>query len=56
MASAYAFGRFVSGYATGRVADSIGRKPVIIGGLLSIMVFSLAFGLSPTFGFAVACR
>lgn len=56
VASAYAFGRFVGGYATGRVADSIGRKPVIIGGLLSIMVFSLAFGLSPTFSFAVASR
>ncbi|CAN0523010.1 unnamed protein product, partial [Scytosiphon promiscuus] len=38
------------------VADSVGRKPVIIAGLLSIMVFSLAFGLSPTFGFAITTR
>lgn len=56
VASAFTFGRFVSSYALGHVTDSVGRKPVIIGGLISIMVFSLAFGLSPTFEFAVSSR
>ncbi|CAM9485595.1 unnamed protein product, partial [Laminaria digitata] len=56
VASAFTFGRFVSSYPLGKVADSVGRKPVMIAGLLSIMVFSMAFGLSPTFGFAITTR
>ncbi|CAM9883399.1 unnamed protein product, partial [Laminaria digitata] len=56
VASAFTLGRFVTSYSLGQVTDSIGRKPVIISGLLSIMVFSVAFGLSPTFGFAVSSR
>ena len=56
VASAFTFGRFVSGYPLGQVTDAVGRKPVIIAGLLSIMVFSLTFGLSPTFGFAITTR
>ena len=56
VASAFTFGRFVSGYPLGQVTDAVGRKPVIISGLLSIMVFSLTFGLSPTFGFAITTR
>lgn len=56
VASAFTFGRFVSGYPLGHLTDTMGRKPIMIGGLLSIALFSLAFGLSPTFGFAVGSR
>ena len=56
IASAFTFGRFVSSYALGHLTDSFGRKPVIIGGLLSIVTFSLAFGMSPSFGFAISSR
>lgn len=43
-------------YALGHISDSIGRKPVIVAGLLSMVVFPLAFALSPTFGFALLSR
>lgn len=56
IASAITLGRFVSAYPLGHVTDSIGRKPVIIGGLLSIMMFSVTFGLSTNFAFAMASR
>lgn len=56
IASSFTFGRFVGSYALGHLTDSIGRKPVIVVGLLSMTVFSLAFALSPTFGFALLSR
>lgn len=56
VASAFTFGRLLSGYAWGYVADSWGRKPVVIIGLASIAVLSTAFGLSESFASAVACR
>ena len=56
VASAFTFGRFLSGYALGHVTDAVGRKPIIVSGLFSIMVLSVAFALSPTFGFAVGSR
>lgn len=56
VASAFTFGRFGSGYPLGYLTDSMGRKPIIVSGLFSVMLFSLAFGLSPTFGFAVGSR
>lgn len=49
-------GRFVGGYALGRIADCVGRKPVMIGGLVSITTFSLTFGLSFSFASAVGSR
>lgn len=56
LGSAYMLGRFVGGYPLGRVADFFGRKPVVVSGLLSIALFSTTFGLSSTFGAAVASR
>lgn len=56
IASAFTFGRFVSGYAMGYISDKVGRKPVIVLGLLSIMIFSLAFGVSESFAWAISSR
>ncbi|CAM9609748.1 unnamed protein product, partial [Laminaria digitata] len=56
IASAITLGRFLSAYPLGHVSDSIGRKPVIVGGLLSIVVFSVTFGLSTNFTFAILSR
>ena len=56
VASAFTFGRFMGSYATGYATDSVGRKPVIVGGLLSIIVFSLCFALSPSFELALLSR
>eukprot|EP00752_Nemacystus_decipiens_P004106 g3756.t1 len=56
LASAFIFGRFLSGYVWGYCTDSIGRKPVIIAGLLSVATFSLAFGFSTSYTWAVSWR
>ncbi|CAN0447881.1 unnamed protein product, partial [Ascophyllum nodosum] len=56
VAGALMFGRLMSGYAIGYVSDKVGRKPVIITGLLSIMIFSLTFGFSETFLWAIVSR
>ena len=50
------FGRFAGGYALGRIADCVGRKPVMVSGLISIATFSLTFGLSSSFSFAIGSR
>ncbi|CAN0234961.1 unnamed protein product, partial [Ectocarpus sp. 4 AP-2014] len=49
VASSFTFGRFLSGYVWGSATDIIGRKPVIIIGLLSITIFSMIFGMSETY-------
>ena len=49
-------GRFAGGYALGRIADRVGRKPVMVSGLISIATFSLTFGLSSSFSFAIGSR
>ncbi len=56
VASSFTFGRFMGSYATGYVTDAVGRKPVIVGGLVSTTVFSLTFALSPSFGLALLSR
>lgn len=56
VASAFTFGRFLGGYALGHVADSMGRKPVIIVGMSALVVFPLAFGLSTTLAWAITWR
>lgn len=56
IASAFTFGRFLAGYPLGYAADVVGRKPVIVSGLVSIIVFSLAFGFSPTLTWAILSR
>eukprot|EP00903_Cladosiphon_okamuranus_P022385 g20588.t2 len=56
VASAFTFGRFLGSYVWGNITDSVGRKPVIIAGLLSIALFSLAFGFSTSYTWAVWWR
>ena len=54
--SAFMVGRLLSSYPLGLLSDAVGRRPVIEVGLWSCIVFQLAFGLSPSFGFALATR
>ena len=56
VASAFIFGRFLSGYVWGYFTDSIGRKPVIVATLLSVATFSLAFGFSTSYTWALSSR
>ncbi|CAM9177422.1 unnamed protein product [Scytosiphon promiscuus] len=56
VASSFTFGRLLSGYVWGFVTDRIGRKPVIVTGLLSITLFSLTFGMSTTYTVALVSR
>ncbi|CAN0329264.1 unnamed protein product, partial [Pylaiella littoralis] len=54
VASSFTLGRFLGGYFWGCVADRIGRKPVVIIGLLSITTGFIAFGTSRTYSMALA--
>eukprot|EP01006_Ploeotia_vitrea_P016733 TRINITY_DN47579_c0_g1_i1.p1 TRINITY_DN47579_c0_g1~~TRINITY_DN47579_c0_g1_i1.p1 ORF type:complete len:554 (-),score=235.31 TRINITY_DN47579_c0_g1_i1:40-1701(-) len=56
IASAFMLGRVLSSFMWGSISDRHGRRPVIFVGLLSVFVSSIAFGMSPSFGFAVAAR
>eukprot|EP00752_Nemacystus_decipiens_P005837 g5273.t1 len=56
VASSFTFGRILSGYVWGHFADACGRKPTVIIGLLSMQIFSLAFGLSTSYAQALSSR
>lgn len=54
--ASYMLGRALTSIAWGMVADRIGRKPVIILGILSVLVFNTLFGLSVNYWMALATR
>ena len=56
VASAFTFGRFVSGYVWGKFTDSVGRKPTIVIALISTATFSLTFGFSTSYTWAITSR
>ena len=56
LASFFMLGRALSAYPWGLAADIYGRKPALIWSLLTSALFSLMFGLSKTFGVALATR
>ncbi|XBH84279.1 hypothetical protein VPH35_072502 [Triticum aestivum] len=54
--ASYMLGRTLTSTAWGMVADRIGRKPVIVLGLFSVILFSALFGLSVHYWMAVSTR
>ena len=56
LSSSFMVGRAFSSYPWGKIADIYGRKFVLIVSLLNSAIFSLVFGLSPTFSVAVTSR
>ncbi|OVA13782.1 Major facilitator superfamily [Macleaya cordata] len=54
--SAYMFGRALTSVVWGIIADRYGRKPVIIIGTITVVVFNTLFGLSTNFWMAISMR
>ncbi|PON89738.1 Major facilitator, partial [Trema orientale] len=54
--SSFMFGRFLTSFLWGILADRYGRKPVIIFGTFSVVIFSSLFGLSTNIWMAVSMR
>ncbi|CBN78854.1 conserved unknown protein [Ectocarpus siliculosus] len=56
LSSSFMFGRVISAYFWGIVADRCGRRPVVLLSLASTGGLAVAFGFSTTFLWALACR
>ncbi|XP_020240497.1 protein ZINC INDUCED FACILITATOR-LIKE 1 isoform X2 [Cajanus cajan] len=54
--SAYMLGRCFTSVLWGIIADRYGRKPVLIIGIISVIIFNTLFGLSTNFWMAVIMR
>ncbi|KAL8125571.1 hypothetical protein AgCh_013017 [Apium graveolens] len=56
LSSSFMFGRALTSVLWGILADRYGRKPVIIFGMISVVIFNTLFGLSTSFWMAVSMR
>lgn len=56
LGSAFMFGRALTSVLWGMLADRYGRKPVIVIGIVSVIVFNTLFGLSTSYVMAVTTR
>jgi MFS family permease len=56
IASSFMIGRSLSSYGWGKVADVYGRKFVLLASLGLACLFSLLFGMAPSFGLALVWR
>ncbi|XP_037421469.1 protein ZINC INDUCED FACILITATOR-LIKE 1-like isoform X2 [Triticum dicoccoides] len=54
--ASFMFGRCLTSTLWGIAADRIGRKPVVMFGILSVVIFNTLFGLSVTYWMAIAAR
>ncbi|XP_062111091.1 protein ZINC INDUCED FACILITATOR 1-like isoform X2 [Humulus lupulus] len=54
--AAFMCGRFLTSLVWGMIADRYGRKPVIIFGTISVLIFNTLFGLSTNFWMALSMR
>jgi MFS family permease len=56
IASAFMFGRSITSYGWGQIADVYGRTFVLLASLMLSLVFSILFGLSTSFPLALFWR
>ena len=56
MLAAYTFGQFLFTPILGTLSDRMGRRPIIMFGLISNTIFFIAFGLSGSLWFALIVR
>ena len=54
--SAFAFAEFSTGVFWGRLSDRIGRKPVLMAGLIGTLLSMLVFGFAPSLPMALLGR
>ncbi|KAJ3681154.1 hypothetical protein LUZ60_015643 [Juncus effusus] len=54
--ASYMLGRALTSIFWGRVADKYGRKPVIVIGVFSVIIFNTLFGLSVSYWMAIVTR
>ncbi|TVT99581.1 hypothetical protein EJB05_55009, partial [Eragrostis curvula] len=56
LGASYFVGRFFASFFWGVVADRIGRKPIIIFSVISVIIFNTLFGLSVKYWMAITTR
>ncbi|KAJ7949438.1 Protein ZINC INDUCED FACILITATOR-LIKE 1 [Quillaja saponaria] len=56
LGSSFMFGRALTSIFWGAVADRYGRKPVVVIGVITVIIFNTLFGLSVNFWMAIATR
>ncbi|XP_066285071.1 uncharacterized protein [Branchiostoma lanceolatum] len=56
LASAYFTGSFFGSFMWGRLSDFLGRRPILLCGVVGSMLSSVFFGFSLSFGWAVGAR
>lgn len=54
--SAFAFAEFSTGVVWGRISDRVGRKPVLIGGLIGTALSMILFGFATSLPVALLAR
>ena len=56
LGSAYFIGNFIGSLLWGWISDKIGRRPVLLMGMLGTLATELLFGFSQNFAWAIAAR
>lgn len=54
--SAFVFAEFITGFFWGRLSDKLGRKPIMMSGLVGTGISSLIFGFSTNLPMAMFAR
>ena len=56
LGGAYFIGNFIGSLLWGWISDKIGRRPVLLMGMLGTLATELLFGFSQNFAWAIAAR